>query len=178
MLWDCTHLFCLFLNTYNTFLTETHILYLKCTAETVMNRSQLAQQHYGVVFTDPQNWSQKAFISICIKTVDCSGLLRTLLRALPQQTQWPKLDLTRQRNAHLPTHEPLPKGTCFRAFIHLHLDQERKTRGTDTAGFNMKLQMPEECHKLDRINMRELIERIQFRSRNCCKNITSKTDQK
>lgn len=38
--------------------------------------------------------------------------------------------------------------------------------------------MPEECHKVERKNMRELTERTQFRSRNCCKNITFKTDQK
>lgn len=110
--------------------------------------------------------------------MDCSGLLRVLLRALPQQTQWPKLELSRQRDAHLSTHEPLPQGTCFRAFMHLHPDQRRNTKVTGTAWFNIKLQMPEECHKVDRKNMRELIGRIQFRSRNCCKNITFKTDQK
>lgn len=38
--------------------------------------------------------------------------------------------------------------------------------------------MPEDIHKVDRKNKRELIERIQFISRNYCKNIRFKTDQK
>lgn len=89
--------------------------------------------------------------------MDCCCLLRMLRRTYPQQMQWPKLELSRQRCS------PFNTGTPPTRYVlksrHITPCGSRWKRWADWCSLNQcQSQIHNKCNKVDRKIMRELLE--------------------